>query len=121
MTQTMQFRDFIFRHNPQTITVTQAAGTASHFCPGRGELIQNLGGRARTVRCQGSFWGNTFGEAVAQLEEFRRKAEREPAGALFIPGVAPFQAHLRELVFEAAGDGRIIPYTMVFVEAEAGA
>lgn len=117
MTHTMQFRDYMFPNNPQSIAVTQGAGAVTLFCPGKGEVVQNLGGNARVVRCTGSFFGECYAEAAAQLEQFRRKAERDEAGTLFLPGVEPFQAHLRELVFEATGDGRIIPYTMVFVEA----
>lgn len=117
MTDTMQFRDYLFPHNPQSITVTQGAGAVVLFCPGKGEIVQNLGGKARVVRCAGSFFGESFGEAAAQLEAFRRGAERDAPGTLFLPGVEPFQAHLRELVFETSGDGRILPYTMLFVEA----
>lgn len=120
MTDTIQFRDYIFRHNPQSITITCGTGTASHFCPGVGELVQRLGGKCRTVRCQGSFFGGSFQEASAQLEEFSRKAQQDQAGTLFLPGLQPFQAHLQELLFECAGDGKIIPYTLVFVEAQVG-
>lgn len=118
MTDTMQYRDFIFRHNPQTITVTRRDGAVIHFCPGRGEVVQQLGGRCRTVKCQGSFFGDSFGEAVGQLEQFRQKADRAEAGTLFLPGIAPFPAYLQELCYEASGDGKIIPYTMTFIEAE---
>lgn len=121
MNDTMQFRDYIFPHNPQSITVTRAAETAVHFCPGKGEVAQRLGASVRAVRCNGSFFGDSFEQAAAQLREFRSKAEREEPGTLFLPGSEPFAAHLRELTYEATGDGRIIPYSMLFVEAEAGA
>lgn len=114
----MQYRDFLFRNNPASITVTQGDRTAALLCPGRGEVVQRLGNAARTVRCEGAFFGGTFEEAAAQLEDFRRRAAGEGPGSLFLPGQAPFLAHLREFVYEAAGDGCILPYTMVFVEAE---
>lgn len=118
MTDTMQFRDFIFRHNPQTIAVSCAANVVPHFCPGKGDVVQNLGRRGRIVRCSGSFFGTSFREAMAQLTEFRQKTNETTGGMLFIPGVEPFMAQLREFAFDAQGDGRIIGYTMVFVEAQ---
>ena len=117
MVETMQFRDFIFPHNPRSITVSQGEELAAHFCPGRGDVVQYLGPRARTVRCQGSFFGDSFTQAAAQLRAFRRKAGDGERGMLLVPGMAPFLAHLKELAFDATGDGKIIPYTMVFVEA----
>lgn len=119
MVETMQYRDFLFRHNPQCITVYQPSQVASHFCPGWGDMTQQLGGKARTVRCQGSFFGGNFPEAMSQLQEFRGKTGDGERGMLLIPGLSPFMAYLKELVFDAQGDGRIIPYTMVFVEARA--
>ena len=119
MVETMQFRDFIFPHNPGSITVTQPGELAVHLCPGKGEVVQYLGARAKTVRCQGSFFGATFHEAVSQLQEFRERAGTAERGLLLIPGMQPFLAYLRELSFDSTGDGKIIPYTMVFVEAVA--
>lgn len=119
--ETMQFRDYIFPYNPQSITVTEGTNTVTLFCPGKGEVTQNLGGGGRVVRCAGSFWGGSFEEAVRQVTLFRRSAGERACGMLLIPGMEPFWAHLKELVFEASGDGRIIPYTMLFVEEEATA
>lgn len=113
--ETMQFRDFVFPHNPQSITVSERTQTVTLFCPGKGEIQQRLGGGCRVVRCAGS-----FEEAVRQVEAFRRSTGEAAAGMLLIPGMQPFWAHIKELVFEASGDGRVIPYTMLFVEEAAG-
>lgn len=115
---TMQYRDYIFTHNPQTIQITHGVGTVSLFCPGRGEVVQQLGGKANVVQCSGSFFGNSYAQALAELEAFRKSADANTPGSLFLPGMHPFFAYLREFVYEASGDGRIIPYTMTFVEAE---
>lgn len=117
MNDTMQFRDYIFDHNPAKITVTRAEKAVRQFSPGRGEILQHLGRMARVVRCEGSFFGDSFATASARLDAFRRRAEGEEPGALFVPGEEPFLAYLQEFVFEAAGDGRIIPYAMTFLEA----
>lgn len=115
--EVMQFRDFVFRHNPAKITVRSVNETASHLCPGRGEVLQQLGARGRTVRCEGSFFGASYAGALAQLLEFRQKSADGARGMLYVPGHAPFMACLTELVFDAQGDGKIIPYTMLFTEA----
>ncbi len=107
---TMQFRDYIFRHNPARIAVSDPRAVVTHICPGGAEIAQELGTRARVITCSGSFFGNGMTEAMGQLLEFRRKAEGE--GMLYLPGLPPFPARLLELKFDAEGDGRIILYTM---------
>lgn len=113
---TMQFRDFLFRHNPEQITVTDAARLKEDFCPGLGSRVRRLGQRARRVRCHGSFLGASPEEAFEQAAELRRAAAGGQAGMLFLPGMEPFPARLEEFVAEAGGDGRILPYTLTFVE-----
>lgn len=121
MVETMQYRDFIFRHNPQNITIYQPNEVVSHFCPGGGDVVQYLGPRVRTVRCQGSFFGASYHEAMSQLRDFRARTADGGRGMLLVPGMAPFLAYLKELTFDATGDGKIIPYTMLFTEAGEGA
>lgn len=115
MDSVTQFRDYLFRTNPQSITVGYTSGLVSHFCPGQGDVVQDLGEKVRSIVCRGCFWGETYQQAMAELEEFRRKAEGDEAGLLFLPGMEPFPARLRELLFEVTGDGKIIPYTMTFL------
>lgn len=117
MVETMQYRSFIFRNNPQNITLYQPNEVVAHFCPGAGDVVQRLGPRARTVRCQGSFFGPSYREAMKQLQDFRACVADGEKGMLLIPGMAPFLAYLKELTFDATGDGKIIPYTMLFTEA----
>ena len=117
----MQFRGFVFPHNPQSITVSSSAQVAAYFCPGLGEYTQDMGRRGRTVRCGGCFFGENAAQALAQLSRFRQEADGGRTGMLYLPGVEPFMATLREFVFEEQGDGCILPYTMVFAEAEGGA
>ena len=113
---TMQFRDFTFPHNPQSITIRAGNRVLAHLCPGSREITQNLGNESRIVTCRGSFFGGGYTEAALQLERFRAASSLGQAGLLFIPGLSPMLAHLREFVVEASGDGRILPYTMIFVE-----
>lgn len=97
--------------------MSDSRNIVSHFCPGKAEISQDLGKNARAVTCSGSFWGYSFSEAMNQLLEFRKRSDG--VGMLYLPGVAPFPARLCELAFDAQGDGRIIPYTMRFLEETA--
>lgn len=117
MTGAMQFGSCVFPHNPQSIDVTRSDRVARLFCPFRGAAVQHLGEGARTVRCRGCFFGETLEEAAAQLAAFRRAAEGCGARLLFLPGLESFPAVLESFAYEAAGDGRILPYTMTYVEA----
>ena len=116
--QTMQFRSFNFANNPQRITIQQSSKLASHSLPYGGAIVQQLGNVPRIITCKGAFLGKSFAQSNSQLESFRAAAASEKAGLLFLPGFEPMLAHLRELVCEASSDGRILPYTMVFVEEE---
>ena len=112
----MQFRGFSFSRNPQSIIISRGNRLAGHVLPGGGTVVQALGTAPATITCKGSFFGASFAEAAAELENFRAEAAGKQAGLLFVPGLEPMQVYLREIVCEASADGRILPYTMVFVE-----
>lgn len=118
---TMQFRGFVFSTNPEKISVNEEWNVVRHFCPGKAEISQDLGKKARVVTCSGSFWGASFSETMRELSRFREESGGSLSGGnvgmLYIPGMPPFTARLTELAFDAQGDGRIIPYTMKFIEA----
>lgn len=114
--ETMQFRDYFFRHNPAEIVISSSMKIVEDFCPGKGSLVRGLGKKARTITCKGSFVGATPALAMEQAAEFRRKTANEQAGMLFLPGMEPISARLRELVLEASGDGKVLPYAITFVE-----
>jgi hypothetical protein len=114
--ETVQFRDFVFRHNPQSITVSDGAKLAENLCPGQGVQVRSMGAMARTVTMKGCFLGSTIRDAMEQAAAFRRKTAAGEAGTLFLPGMEPFTAQLKEIALEAVGEGLILPYTMVFVE-----
>ena len=112
----MQFRDYIFDHNPGSITLRERERTVTHVRPGTGDASQYLGTQGRTVTCKGAFFGTSYGEAASSLQRFRAAACGGATGLLFLPGMEPFPGRLNDFAFEAQGDGCIIPYTMVFDE-----
>jgi hypothetical protein len=77
-----------------------------------------MGARARTVRCEGCFLGRDAADALAQAAALRQKCRDGEAGTLFVPGMEPMQALMKEIVLEASGEGRIIPYCIVFMEQD---
>ena len=115
--QKMQFRDFIFPHNPATILVERLGRHASFFCPGHGEIVQTLGAGRRQVRCTGDFVCASAGESVALTASFEEQCADGKPGVLLLPGRAPMIAVLAEHSFQARGDGRVTPYFMRFLEA----
>ena len=113
----MQFRDFIFPHNPARILLEKAGHHAVFFCPGQGEVVQHMGPGRRQVRCVGDFVCPTPAESAALIADFEAKAADGRPGVLALPGMAPILAVLAEHTFQARGDGRVTPYTMRFLEA----
>jgi hypothetical protein len=110
----MQYRDFVFPHNPASIEVSHGKNLQAYICPGKGEVLQEVGKAARVVICKGCFFGDTYAQARAQLDAFCAAAEQP--GMLYLPEATPFCAWLRDLKWSAEGAGQLLPYTMVFVE-----
>ena len=112
----MQFRDYIFDHNPSSITLRERERTVTHIRPGTGNISQHLGTQGRRVTCKGAFFGASYSEASVSLQRFRAAACGGATGLLFLPGMEPFPGRLTDFAVEAQGDGCIISYTMVFDE-----
>ena len=115
--QRMQFRDFIFEHNPGVILLERQGRQAVFFCPGHGEVVQTLSQGRRQVRCTGDFVCPSASEAAALMAQFEQKCADGQPGILSLPGMDNMLAVLAEHSFTARGDGRTVPYTMRFIEA----
>lgn len=114
----MQFKSFLFPHNPAEIVVEQPGRYAVFLLPDHGELVQSLGKGVKRVRCTGSFLAHSAREAAAIAAEFEAKTADPSPGILLLPGLGSMEAVLAELRWEAQGDGRELPYVMSFVQAE---
>ena len=113
----MQFKEFFFPHNPASIVIERVGRRAVFLCPGHGEVVQPLYGGRRQIRCTGDFVCASAAESAALIAEFESKAVQVTPGVLVLPGMEPMTCLLAEHSFQARGDGRVIPYTMRFVEA----
>lgn len=116
--ETMQFKNFIFPHNPASITVERPGRHAVFFRPGHGEVVQALGPGVKQVRCTGSFLTPTPAQTAALVAEFEEKTADSTPGILLLPGLGGMEAVLTKLRWEAVGEGREVPYTMRFLQAE---
>jgi len=115
--QIAQFKGFLFPHNPSAIRLTKPSRHGVFFCPGHGEVVQSLGGGAAEITCEGSFVCASADDAAALVADFEEKTSGG-AGILILPGREPLFAVLTSHSFEQTGDGRAIPYTMRFLEAD---
>ena len=113
----VQFGEFVFPHNPASIVVERVGRRAVFFCPGHGEVVQPLHEGSRQVRLGGDFVCATAAGSAALIAEFERRAVGTTPGVLLLPGMEPIICLLAEHTFQARGDGRVIPYTMRFIEA----
>lgn len=76
-----------------------------------------MGSKLRRVTCQGSFFGTSPQEVRKQLDSFQ-SATSTAANLLILPGYPPFVATLESVSIRCESDGKILPYTMIFVEEE---
>lgn len=116
----MQFKSFVFPHNPAVITVEAPCRHARFFCPGHGEQVQALGTGVRSVRCTGSFFAPTPAGAAALVSAFAALTRDCSPGVLILPGLDSMEAVLTGFSWRGEGMGCQIPYEITFVEREAG-
>lgn len=116
MMNKMQFRGFVFPQNPEKITITSANKIDTHHLPGYGEVSCFNGKQIRKITCNGSFFGNSSSTPSSNMQELLSMADNESAGMLYLPGLKPTFAFLKEASFFCIEDGRILPYTLVFYE-----
>ena len=113
---TMQFGDYIFKYNPEKIEVLQGESLVEHFFPGKGMAVQNMGRKTRKIKCYGVFTGKKLADTLSQIDIFTKRHTTGTAKMLFVPGIEPFYAVVKEFAVDMQGDGRLIPYTILFVE-----
>lgn len=112
----LQFRDYLFSENPKQIAIAYKNHIVTSALPYKGEQSRKLAKKLRLITCKGCFFADTAEKANLQLEGLLKAGEDKNGGLLFIPGQLPFKAHLKECAVSWAKDGRVIPYTILFVE-----
>ncbi len=110
----MQYKDFIFPHNPRKIEVETGILTSSLLCPFAGTMVQRLGQSPRAVTGEGQFFGPRALYDYRRLEALLQLPE---AGYLAIPGLPAMQAYFVRLALSCEGDGQMIHYRFGFLES----
>ena len=114
----MQFGSYVFPHNPRKIELSFANSIAAHLQPSRGAVSQNLGARARVVRCEGELFAATAAAALTKLNALCAACCVKQSATLYLPAGGQFSAYTSRFGFAAQGDGRVISYYVEFIECE---
>ncbi len=113
----MSFRDFIWRNNPVSLTVTAARALKETLLPYAGTRTEDLGKQKRKVAGEGYFTGEDCWEQWNALKEVY---DRGGAGSLRLPGQEPFLAVMESLKLIGVSGENLIRYSFSFLESRAG-
>lgn len=112
----MKYKDFEWKHNPETIEITLERGLRRHLVPYVGGLVQDMGGAGRVIKGSGCFFGEecllTFLELSAVLDE-------HGPGTLSLPGLEPFSAVVRSYGLSCEPGPELVRYQFEFWETAA--
>ena len=109
----MRFRDFTWRDNPVSLTVSHARNVESTDIPFGTSRSQELGSRPRNVTGEGYFSGE---DCLTQWRELQGVFAQSGPGLLQLPGVAPFWAVMDSLELIGAQGKDLVRYGFSFVE-----
>lgn len=114
----MQFGTYSFEYNPRRIEVAYSGNIAAYVMPGCGALAQHLGARCKTVRAEGELFALTADAALAKLTALRAACCATTAAVLKLPTGETFSAIASRFSYTAQGDGRLLAYTVEFMQAD---
>ena len=115
----MQYGEFVFPHNPRRIELSYTGTLAPQVFPGCGAAGQELGPRCRVARCEGEVFAPTPEGAAAKLAEISAACTGGGFALLYLPAGGSFEAAVSRFAYTAQGDGRVLTYTLEFVERAA--
>ncbi|SDN83098.1 LysM peptidoglycan-binding domain-containing protein [Acetanaerobacterium elongatum] len=109
----LRYKEYTFPTNPRRLEVINERRTARVPLPFEGELVADMGARARMVVIDGEFFGANAMQQYLKLEQVYNQGG---SGQLYLPGEPPFMAHFS--FFKTVGlpgrDG--YGYTARFIE-----
>lgn len=113
MLQRMQFRDFVWPKNPETLKVVTARELKTLNVPFELPLLQDFGRKKRVITGQGEFVGTQYMEWYGKLETLFAAGE---SGVLILPQGEPVVAKPVQLTYEAARREELVRYQFTFWE-----
>lgn len=111
--RTMQYKEFLWPHNPAQIEVNAVRDIKQIPLPYWGNALQDFGGKPRVITGQGECFGEGY---LRQYEALRALFEAGGAGVLLIPGMAPLYALFARLTVREAAEPEVLRYSFEFVE-----
>lgn len=112
----LQFQQFVFEHNPRKIELSFAQHMAMHTVPAYGAVAQSLGPKCRIVRCEGEVFADMPDGASKKLAAISAICVGGTPGQLYLPTGERFEAVVSRFAYIAQGDGRVISYSIEFIE-----
>lgn len=94
----LRYKEYTFPVNPRRLEVINERRAARVPLPFAGELITDMGAKARLVAVEGEFFGANALQQYLKLEQVYGEGG---AGQLYLPGQVPFAAHF--ILFKAFG------------------
>lgn len=113
----MSFKDFTWRNNPTSLTVSAARNLRETVLPFAGTRTEDLGQRKRQVAGEGYFTGEDCWE---QWNALKRVYSLGGPGSLRLPGQEPFLAVMDSLKLIGSAGKNLIKYAFSFTEYRAG-
>lgn len=90
----MRFGDYIWHHNPENVSISTIRNVKELILPFAGEVFQNYGRNKRIAKGTGEFFGE---DCVEQFERLFKVYEEGKTNALYVPGMAQFNALFKNL------------------------
>ncbi len=113
----MRFKDFTWRDNPTSLTVSESRNLRETDLPYAGSRAEDLGEKKRKVSGEGYFAGEDCWE---QWNALRSVYSQKGPGSLQLPGQEPFLAVMDGLKLVGAAGKNLVKYGFSFTEYRSG-
>jgi LysM repeat protein len=108
----MQYKDYLWENNPEKIEIIQMKNIKDLIIPDVGDIIQDMGLKARVVRGDGIFFKEGRFESFVRLSEVFKE---QTSGELIVPGFVPMKAFFVSLKLEGS-TAKYLRYSFEFKE-----
>lgn len=111
--QPMKYGDYVWPHNPETLTVLHRRSVRELTTAFSGSVIQDSGVQKRVVEGEGEFYGM---DCIAQFQRLCTQLEQTEHAVLALPNVPPFLARFVSLEMIGNPEPDLMRYRFVFWE-----
>lgn len=111
--QPMKYGDYVWAHNPETLTVSHRRSVRELATAFSGSVMQDSGMQKRVVEGEGEFYG---ADCIAQFRRLCAQLEQTERAVLALPNVPPFLARFVSLEMIGKPEPDLMRYRFVFWE-----